>query len=166
MKKQLSILLAAAFVIALVACGFKEKTRDERVAEFRSELTAEDTTTMLKLCDDAMTLLKQKQYDKVLASLFEYNDSTKEVKPLSEKTAKTYSQQFKMFPVKEFTRKYFSFQLEGCNDVKYDVVFATAEQAGTDEPAHTAYMFNPVKIDGVWRLCVKTPSDEIDPYMR
>jgi hypothetical protein len=46
--------------------------------------------------------------------------------------------------------------------VKYEVVFATAEQAGTPEPAKTGYMFNPVKVDGEWKLCVKTLSDDID----
>jgi hypothetical protein len=51
--------------------------------------------------------------------------------------------------------------LEGCNDVKYEVTFATAEQTG-GQPATIMFMFNPVKIDGEWKLCVKTPTDEID----
>ena len=49
-----------------------------------------------------------------------------------------------------------------CNDVKYEVVFATAEQTGTGEPAKTAFMFNPVKVDGTWKLCVKSVDDKID----
>ena len=117
---------------------------------------------MLKLCDDAMELLKGRQIDQVLASLYEYTDSTKEVKPLTKQTAEKYRKRFKMFPVLDYTRKYYSFQLEECNDVKYEVVFATAEQAGTPEPAKTGYMFNPVKVDGEWKLCVKTLSDDID----
>jgi hypothetical protein len=52
--------------------------------------------------------------------------------------------------------------LEGCNDVKYEVTFATAEQAGTEEAPKTMFMFNPVRIDGEWKLCVKTPQDSID----
>lgn len=132
------------------------------MAEFRSELTAEDTTTMLKLCDDAMEQLKAKDYDKVLASMYEYTDSTQEVKPLSKETAARYLRMFRMFPVLDYVRKYYSFQLEGCNDVKYEVTFATAEQAGTSKPAKTGYMFNPVKVDGTWKLCVKTADEEID----
>jgi hypothetical protein len=46
--------------------------------------------------------------------------------------------------------------------VKYEVTFATAEQAGTEEPATTMFMFNPVRIDGDWKLCVKRPTDEVD----
>ena len=56
--------------------------------------------------------------------------------------------------------------LEGCNDVKYSVTFATAEQVGGDKPATTMYMFNPVKVDGEWKLCVKTPTEEVDEAYR
>lgn len=52
------------------------KSREEKIEEFRSELNKEDTAIMLKLCDDAMEELKNKNYDKVLASLYEYTDST------------------------------------------------------------------------------------------
>ena len=69
---------------------------------------------------------------------------------------------FKMFPVLRYERKYFSFQLEGCNDVKYDVIFASGKDAGINKPAVIGYMFNPVKIDGEWRLCVKTANDFYD----
>lgn len=166
MKKAIVCIVAIATLVLATACGNKQKTRDEQVMEFTSELTSQDTTTMLNLCDQAMEQLKNKRIDDVLANLYEYTDSTKEVKPLSKATAAQYRRMFKMFPVLEYHRKYFSFQLEGCNDVKYDVVWATAEAAGTEEPARTAYMFNPVKIDGTWHLCVKTLSDDIDPHIQ
>ena len=163
--KRTTLFLALAVLLAFTSCSSRKQSRSEQVSEFRSQLTHEDTTIMLKTCDDAMEALKTKNIDKVLASLCEYNDSTKEVKPLSPETAKRYRSQFTMFPVLSYERKYYSFQLEGCNDVKYEVVFATAEQAGTEEPAKTAYMFNPVKIDGQWVLCVKTADEEIDRTM-
>ena len=162
MKKY--ILYSIVIIIGLVvfSCSEKKKTREERVAEFREQLSAADTTTMLKLCDDAMELLKNKQYNKVLGSMYEYTDSIQEAKPLTEKTASEYLNMFKRFPVLNYRRAYFSFQLEGCNDVKYMVEFATAEATGTGKPATTSYMFNPVKIDGTWKLCVKTPDDQLD----
>ena len=162
MNKRFSLITILGICLIVTSCSNKPKTREERVKEFRNELTTQDTTVMLKLCDNAMELLKGKQIDQVLASLYEYNDSTKEVKPLTKQTAEKYRRRFKMFPVLDYRRKYYSFQLEECNDVKYEVVFATAEQAGTPEPAKTGYMFNPVKVDGDWKLCVKTLSDEID----
>lgn len=172
MNKNIFLLLSL-FVVALgfTSCsscnGKKDKeSREERVAEFRSTLNQEDTTQMLKLCDDAMEHLKHRNYNAVLAALYEYNDSTSEVKPLSAATAKKYTTMFRMFPVIEYHRIYYSFQLEGCNDVKYKVTWATAEQAGTKEPATTAFMFNPVKVDGTWKLCVKTSNEEIDKSLR
>lgn len=163
--RKITYFLLISLLVGFTACSSQKKTREQEVSEFRSQLTKEDTTTMLKLCDDAMESLKAKNIDKVLASLYEYTDSTHEIKPLTKETAQRYRRQFTMFPVLSYSRKYYSFQLEGCNDVKYEVVFATAEQAGTEEPAKTAYMFNPVKIDGEWKLCVKTADEEIDRTM-
>lgn len=155
-------LLVISFVTIASCTSGKKKSRQQQIEEFRSTLTSEDTVTMLKLCDDAMEKLKRKEIDNVLLSLFEYTDSTKEVKPLTDATAKRYKRMFTMFPVLEYKRNYFTFSLEGCNDVKYEIVFATAEQVGNSKPAKTHFMFNPVKIDGEWKLCVKTAADEID----
>ena len=161
MKKINYILIAVAALTLATACSKKNKTREERVEEFRSMLTSNDTTQMLQICDNAMEQLKGKKIDQVIASLSEYNDSTKELKPLSDQMKKRLQRLYKMFPVQDYKREYFSFMLEGCNDVKYAVTFRTAEQTGGD-PATTMFMFNPVRIDGEWKLCVKTPKDEID----
>ena len=166
MKRNSIIFLAVAFSCLMASCsGKKDKkdmTREEQIEEFRSELTEADTTAMLKLADNAMELLKAKKIDQVVASLYEYNDSTQEVTPLSELMTKRCTRRFKMFPVLDYYREYYSFMLEGCNDVKYCVTFATAEQAGTKDAPTTMFMFNPVKVDGEWKLCVKTPQDEFD----
>lgn len=170
MKKYILSACALLIVGLLSSCSScsnkSEKPREEQVAEFRSTLNHEDTTTMLKLCDDAMAQLKAGKVDQVLSNLYEYNDSTKELKPLTKATADRYRRRFRMFPVLDYNRQFFSFQLEGCNDVRYNVTFAKADQTGTGEPAKTAYMFNPVKVDGTWKLCVKTQADQIDPDMR
>lgn len=164
MKRIGIIFLAAITICCVVSCGKKKSqmTREERIEEFRNDLTTEDTTTMLKLADEAMEQLKAKKIDQVIASLYEYDDSTEEVKPLSEALAKRYARRFKLFPVLDYYRVYYSFMLEGCNDVKYRVTFATAEQTGGKNPATTMFMFNPVKVDGDWKLCVKTSSDQFD----
>lgn len=158
-----------AAALAVVSCKnqpkSEEETRSEKIEQFRAQLESDDTTTVLRLCDNAMNMLMNKQYDEVISSLYEYTDSTKEVKPLSSETAAKYLRKFKMYPVMRYERKYYSFQLEGCNDVKYDVIFASGESAGTSTPAIIGYMFNPVKVDGEWRLCVKTPADGYDGEM-
>ena len=48
------------------------------------------------------------------------------------------------------------------NNSGYEVTFATAEKAGTQEAPKTMYMFNPVKVDDEWKLCVKTATDDHD----
>lgn len=164
--KKIVCLSVCALVLAVTSCTNKEKSRLERVSEFRNSLTAEDSTTMIRLCDDAMEMLKANNVDQVIASLYEYNDSLKEVRPLSETMAKRYSRRFRMYPVLDYKREYYSFMLEGCNDVKYKVTFATAEQVGSDKPATTMFMFNPVKVNGEWKLCVKNATDEIDLQMQ
>ena len=162
MKKIFYIIIGLVLVCTVTSCKKKNKTREERIEEFRSMLTTADTTQMLQLCDNAMELLKGKKIDEVIASLNEYNDSTQEVKPLSPLMEKRLKNQFRLFPVLDYRRVYFSFMLEGCNDVKYEVTFATAEQAGTEKAPVTSFMFNPVKKDGEWKLCVKTLNDKID----
>lgn len=164
MNKLFYLCVAVAIIFMAAACTDKKniKSRQDRVEEFRSELTDVDTTVMLRLCDTAMELLKDKQIDQVLSSLYEYNDSTGELKPLSEEVSKRYAKRFKMFPVHDYKLIYYSFMLEGCNDVKYEVTFASPEVVGTNASAKTMYMFNPVKINGEWKLCVKTPQDEYD----
>ena len=161
MKKLNYLLIAVAVLCLGTACSNKKKSREERVEEFRGMLTANDTTQMLQICDNAMEQLKGKKIDEVIATLYEYNDSTEELTPLTDQVKKRLARRFKMFPVLSYNRQYFSFMLEGCNDVKYEVVFATPEQTGADS-AKTMYMFNPVRVDGEWKLCVKSAKDEHD----
>ena len=119
MKKIILFFVLVAGIMGMVSCNSKKEPREQKVEEFRSELTKEDTVAMLHICDQAMKDLKAKKIDKVLASLYEYTDSTKELKSLSKETENKYRRLFTMFPVLEYERKYYSFQLEGCNDVRY-----------------------------------------------
>jgi len=167
MKKVFCLICISLALFCTVSCKQKQKkTKEESIKEFRQQLTEDDTVAMLRICDDAMEQLKAKQIDKVLASMYEYTDSTKELRPLSDALKRKCRAKFQMFPVLEYKRVYYSFMLEGCNDVKYEVVFATAEQTGTAEPARTAFMFNPVRKDGEWKLCIKTSDKMIDREMR
>lgn len=165
MKKSIIsfALLLGFFVFSFTSCNNQPKVqnRDDAVEEFRSSLSAEDTTTMLNLCNAAMEQLKDGKIDDLLHGLYEYDDSTKQLSQLTENTLNRYKHQFLRFPVKDYELQYYSMMLEGCNDVKYKVTFATAEQTG-GEPATTMYMFNPVKINGEWKLCVKTLHDDFD----
>ncbi len=117
---------------------------------------------MLSLCDSCMELLKNNEMGRALDMLCEYDDSTKEINPLSDQGRQIYSKKFSFFPVLDYGRSYYSFQLEGLNDVKYEVTF----REGPDGRQKTAYMFNPVRVEGKWYLCVKNADDEIDELKR
>lgn len=159
MKKLFLPLVTLFVLVSLFSC--KQKTREEQVKEFQMSLTKEDTTAMLKLCDDCMELLKNGKLDQALSSLYEYDDSMKQVSPLSEETMRRYKRRFTVFPVINYTRAYYSFQLEGLNDVKYTVNFSKQ-----DSTAMTAFMFNPIKVDGQWYISVKRADQEIDELHR
>lgn len=159
MKKLLYPLFCFAILLCVFSC--KQKTKEEQIQEFQLSLTQEDTTAMLQLCDDCMELLHKGKIDEAIGSLYEYDDSLKEVYPLSETTIKRYKHIYTMFPVIEYTRAYYSFQLEGLNDVKYEVKFSE-----TDGGAMTAFMFNPVKLKDKWYLTVKSADQEIDEKHR
>ena len=112
MKKFNYVLVTVAVICLATACKNKApQTREEQIEEFRSMLTASDTTQMLQICDNAMELLKGKKIDEVIASLNEYNDSTKELKPLSETMKRRLKRQFRLFPVHDYKRQYFAFML-------------------------------------------------------
>ena len=105
MKKINYLLIAVAVLCLGTACSNKNKSREERVEEFRGMLTASDTTQMLQICDNAMEQLKGKKIDEVIASLYEYNDSTEELTPLTDQVKKRLARRFKMFPVLSYNRQ-------------------------------------------------------------
>ena len=69
---------------------------------------------------------------------------------------------FRIFPVVDYELVYYSFQLEGINDVKYKIIFAQEENVAENGEAATALMFNPVKVDGSWYLTVKKAGQKFD----
>lgn len=163
--KKLAYIMFIVLVAVFTSSCKEKKTRMQQVQEFRNSISSIDTTQMLKLCNDCMDLLKAQKVDDALSMLYEYNDSTKEVQPLTDKTRKQYERRFKVFPVLEYTMDYYSFQLEDVNDVKYRITFALEENPEQNGKAVTGLMFNPVKLDGVWYLTVKNGSD-FDKFRR
>lgn len=160
MKKLAYFSLTALILLTVSSC--RNKTTQEKTEDFTSSLTSADTTQMLKLGNDCMELLKAKKIDNALSMLYEYNDSTKEVTPLTPQARKRYERMFRIFPVVDYELVYYSFQLEGINDVKYKIIFAQEENVAENGEAATALMFNPVKVDGSWYLTVKKAGQKFD----
>jgi len=157
----LSLLLCA---LVLVSCGKKKEPTESEV--FRSTLTAEDTTAMLKICDDCMKSLKAGDIDAALSQLHLYDDSTRTVKPLTPAKEKELRNTFTVFPVHDYTIDYYTFTTEGLNDVKYRIEFFEKADPESSEANTIGFMFNPVKVDGQWFLTVKEAHQDFDQLQR
>lgn len=161
MKKIIYIAVTAITVMFVGSCKQKPKSVIEQQKEFHSTLTNQDTVQMLKLADDCMELLKNKDIDGALAMLNEYDDSLGQVSPLSENTLRRYHRLFTMFPVQSYIRAEYTFMLEGVNNVKYNIIFAEEDHPDVNGVPQTSFMFNPVRIDGQWYLTVKRADQDI-----
>ena len=158
MKKVLLPIMAIVLVL-FAACKGETKTSSQI---YQEGLTAQDSTIMLQKCNDCMQLLSEGRIDDALNMLVEYDDSIQQVSPLSEETRASYMRKFTLFPVLKYELKYISFTTQGFNDAKYEVQFGP-DEAGAPK---TAYMFNPVKVDGQWYLCVKNANQAVDELNR
>ena len=132
------------------------------VNELQSELNNEDTLTMLKICDSSMELLKGGDIESVISQLYEYDDSTKSVTPISDESARRFRRRLQVFPVHDYKRVSYKFFEQWLNDVKYEVIFAEEKHPEVNGVPKTFFMFNPVKVDGQWYLCVKQADQRIN----
>ena len=164
MKSLKYLFLLCVVLLGVTSC--KEKTREQAIQDFQSGLSAADSTAMLALCDGCMELLKAKDIDRALDMLSLYDEELHTVAHLPDHFRQSYRRMFTIFPVYNYRRQYYSFQLEGCNDVKYEVVFVEQENSDYNTPYKTSFMFNPVKVDGEWYLCMKTADQNIDESHR
>ena len=158
MKKVFIPLLTIAIVL-FAACKGEQKNESQI---YQENLTAQDSTIMLQKCDSCMQFLSEGRIDDALAMLVEYDDSLQQVSPLSDETRASYLRKFSLFPVLKYELKYVSFMESGLNDAKYEVQFGP-DEAGAPK---TSFMFNPVKVDGQWFICVKSADQSIDELNR
>jgi hypothetical protein len=180
MKKIYTLIAVLVLVIAYSSCtsGPQKPAQNRPTADlsddnsfesqemkFRESVTSEDTLQMLSLADKCMEFLHNKDIDQAIAMLHEYDGANKQIKDLSSETENRLRRQFSIFPVLKYQRDYFSFMLEGLNDVRYRVWFAEDADPNSNGESVTTYMFNPVLVNGTWYLCVKD-RDQISDEMR
>ena len=161
MNKILYFGICFLALVAAASCANKEATKIDDSEEFRNSLTEADTLQMLSLSDSCMMLLQNKDLEGAMSMLYEYDDSTRQVLPLSEDTRRRYQRLFSMFPVLSYQRMTYTFVLEGLNDVGYDVIFAEEEHPEENGVPKTSFMFNPVRVEGTWYLTVKRGDQDI-----
>lgn len=140
----------------LFACGRKEtkermKTYADAEKEFVSSLTKKDSITILEMSQKCMDSLKVGNVEAALRMLYVIKENA--VVKLTGEDEEDLKKHFCTFPVVDYHLEYFSFSTQGCNDLKYKIEFIRKGANGST-PA-IAFMFNPVKIDGIWYLCIK-----------
>ena len=156
MKKLLVILAAISLLSACHRAphysGFHgEKTQIDAEAEFVAALSSEDSTAVLDLAEQFMTLLKDGQTEEAVDMIYVlYND---QLYRKSEAYSQMLVQRFKVFPVYSYHLVYYSFSTQGNNDISYQYAFG---RPTSEKPAPTIkLMLNPVLVDGVWYLTLK-----------
>jgi len=145
-------------LLGLFACK-GHKPEGAETEQFKSGLTAEDTTRMLELCDVCMQTLKAGGVDDALKSVYVV-DSVDGPMPLPSGQLEALRNTFRIFPVVDFKLAGFSFNTSGLNEVKYEIQFFEKEE-GDPTPNTIAFMFNPVKYKGKWYLTVKQADQEV-----
>jgi hypothetical protein len=152
---------AAFLATTLAACsGHSQKEEEasiktyaEAEKEFTESLSHEDSIQVIGLSERCMHLLKCDSTDAALAMLYSVHQGS--MKPLEGDELAMQKSRFKRFPVKEYELEKFAFSTQGLNDVKYRVEFAPKDANGYAPTI--SIMFNPVKLDGQWYLCLKSP---------
>lgn len=143
----------------LSSCKSEKKPAAESAEEFKSGLSATDTTDVISLCDACMQTLKAGNIDEAL-EMIQMVDSNLNVLPLDEANVKRLRKTFKFFPVINYRLDKIAFNTSGLNDVKYIIEFTEAVESDS-APNTIGFMFNPVKVDGKWVLTVKQASQEV-----
>lgn len=159
MKKLYWIFLFCGMILCftgLSSCHDNNKSQ-ENINEFVSQLTAQDSTTVLALGDSCMNYFKSKDMDAALGML--YTKQNDQLVNISDSIKDIMKKRFRIFPVLEYKLDYYTFLSESVNDLKYRIIFGEATE---DMPEQTTgFMFNPIKFNGIWYLTLKESSTDV-----
>ena len=154
MKRLIFILSILALVASCRSHSSNgQKTQKDAEAEFLSSLTQTDQDDVLNLADDCMTKLRDGLVREAVDMIYILHDDV--VYQKSDAYTEELVNRFeRVFPVRSFERRYYSFSTEGNNDISYVYSFGDP-----DDKSHTMrLMFNPVFVEGQWYLTLKDGS--------
>lgn len=101
-----------------------------------------------------MSLLKERKFDEALDMIYYLRDSITAI-PMDSTQRTALKKIFKHHPVYKYELDYFNFSKQDLNDIKYRVQFFQLDGPNDHRPNTIGFMFNPVKIDGTWKLTMK-----------
>lgn len=129
------------------------KTFSDVEQEFTSTLTEAVTATVLAMGNQFLDSIRSGNIAWSLDQLNEI-DSVGVIVPVNSSVRERLEARFRNFPVVDYELDYYAFSLSGLNDLKYRTYFKAREDGEAGAPG-MSMMFNPVKKDGRWYLCLK-----------
>lgn len=154
------IFTAIAFIAAIIICSCSSNKQENTASEhdvFASSLTTADTTRVISLCNAFLDYLKNNDKDSAFSLLYSLNENGDLVEPSNLDLAKL-SNQFTLFPVRDYKIKSLQMGEELDNVCSYSIIFNIDEQGKEDT---INFGFCPVRIDGQWYLTIRNASAEL-----
>lgn len=141
-------------LLLYISCSFSACMHKPVEKSFADELTQQDSLDVLHLADSCMTLLKAGDLDGAIDMIYYLQDSITVI-PMNTEQRTVLYKMFKHHPVYEYELDYFNFSKKDLNDIKYRIQFFLLDGPNDHRPNTIGIMFNPVKVDGTWKLTMK-----------
>lgn len=164
MRKYSTILLLFAIVFAFSSCGdkkakeFKRENVDPRM-EYGMDRNSKDTTEILQMATNFLDCLKNRKYDEAFSQLYDLNLKDTTVVPLSSERKAELLENFKTFPVNNYSIKEVLLYSDIDTEVRYDIELFKKEK-GDDRPNTIQGVLNPIRVKGRWFLTISKKSRE------
>lgn len=141
-----------------MSCNDSKKNRSDNIAtteessnDFVRSLTSADTTSILNISKSCMELLKSEKLDEAFQALRILDNGN--LRPLTEKNKQALRNRLRFFPVLDYQLEHYQLINDSSNIVKYRVTFMIDKDNNNNNRA-TAFMLNPIKVNGKWFLTI------------
>ena len=149
MRKYSTILLLFAIVFAFSSCG------DKKAKEFKRE----NVDPRMEYGTNFLDCLKNRKYDEAFSQLYDLNLKDTTVVPLSSERKAELLENFKTFPVNNYSIKEVLLYSDIDTEVRYDIELFKKEK-GDDRPNTIQGVLNPFRVKGRWFLTISKKSRE------
>ncbi len=120
---------------------------------------SKDTTEILQMATNFLDCLKNRKYDEAFSQLYDLNLKDTTVVPLSSERKAELLENFKTFPVNNYSIKEVLLYSDIDTEVRYDIELFKKEK-GDDRPNTIQGVLNPFRVKGRWFLTISKKSRE------
>ena len=160
MNRKYLILIAAVFGLLLSACKDTKKPAKPLVpgVDVAMEVTSYDTTTVMKMTNDYLDLLKQGNIDEAMSRLYVL-DENDQIRPLPAEQEADCRFSLEAFKVYDYRITMFTFYKETDSEVKYELIID--DPAKKEDPGKINGLIRPVRRDGQWYITLANTDTEV-----